>query len=304
PLPAAAVPGADRQLKALPVGVEDGALHVEVHHRGRLGDDPHRAPGAAVGEGRHQLAGEVAGFGVAHLGAHHLIVAGLVDTRVEGDDPDVEELALGDRRRFLRQGREGGGFDLGGAAAGEGGEHEQDQERGESGEHCIGHGGQLPFLYLRYSSQSFSLRAGSFSAMAASRIWRATMSSSLPSTRSGGTVPSPLPRPGRPELPLGMAATVSCCSPLPSSPSPVSSPEPPRPPRPPASVRSPSSNKGPPAPPAPSPLPSLSPSAPLGSVPPLPAMAPGSRSAMAAAAARSPRIMPSNTAREASSWPS
>src|SRR5690606_29308174 len=47
-----------------------------------------------------------------------------------------------------------------------------------------------------------------------------------------------------------------------------------------------------------------SPSAPLGSVPPLPAMAPGSRSAMAAAAARSPRIMPSNTAREASSWPS
>src|SRR5690606_39980877 len=89
------------------------------------------------------------------------------------------------------------------------------------------------------------------------------------STRSGGTVPSPLPRPGRPELPLGMAATVSCCSPLPSSPSPVSSPEPPRPPRPPASVRSPSSNKGPPAPPAPSPLPSLSPSAPLGSVPPL-----------------------------------
>src|SRR5690606_41222456 len=131
-------------------------------------------------------------------------------------------------------------FDLGGAAAGEGGEHEQDQERGESGEHCIGHGGQLPFLYLRYSSQSFSLRAGSFSAMAASRIWRATMSSSLPSTRSGGTVPSPLPRPGRPERTLGFAGTVSCCSPLPSSPTPFSSPAPPSTSTPPASLTSPS----------------------------------------------------------------
>jgi len=127
PLLAAGVSGDNGQFEFFTVGVENGAFDIDIDHGVDARDDPHRAPGAAVLQCCHQLAGKVTGLGIAHLGTHHLILVSLVKAWIEGDYPQIQQLRFGDHGGFLLEVGKGGGFDGGGAAARQ---HQQGSQNG------------------------------------------------------------------------------------------------------------------------------------------------------------------------------